>query len=191
MRDKMWFSCCMGVFICFVLSVLFHFLFAKTGWLWTSVVSPVNESVWEHVKILFYPFLFYSIIEGIIIKPYVKQYITAKAIALVTMPFIMIALHYITTAVFGGHRLIVSIINTLICFIIAFCLSFRLYNSNLSLESLTVPSVIAVILMIILITTFTYNTPQVDIFRDSITGNYGMMDYYLKQVNDFLVLFGN
>lgn len=46
-----------GFFWASVGGILLHFLYEKVPSLLTSLVSPVNESLWEHVKIVLFPYL--------------------------------------------------------------------------------------------------------------------------------------
>ena len=47
-----------------------HFLFDWSGRLIpAALIAPVNESVWEHLKLLFFPFLLFSALEALIRRP--------------------------------------------------------------------------------------------------------------------------
>ena len=44
-----------------ILGTLLHFLYEWTGYNYlVGFISPVNESTWEHLKLLFFPVLFLS-----------------------------------------------------------------------------------------------------------------------------------
>lgn len=58
-----------GALIVCVLAPLFHFLFEWSGSNhFVGLFAAVNESVWEHTKIVF-PFLFVAIAQYFIVKP--------------------------------------------------------------------------------------------------------------------------
>lgn len=42
----------LGVIMAFLLCFPLHFLYDKIPSFITSIISPVNESIWEHMKIL-------------------------------------------------------------------------------------------------------------------------------------------
>ena len=43
---------------------LLHFLFDLSGGkLWAAVISGVNESTWEHMKLLFFPMLIFAVVQ--------------------------------------------------------------------------------------------------------------------------------
>ena len=57
-----------GIIIAFLLTFPLHFLYDKLPCFLTSIIAPVNESIWEHMKILFGAILISGIIEKIIVK---------------------------------------------------------------------------------------------------------------------------
>ena len=61
-----------GAILIFLLCFPFHSLY---DWLPNSLFSlffPVNESIWEHMKLLFTPFVVYTIIEYLFLRKYEK-----------------------------------------------------------------------------------------------------------------------
>ncbi len=47
-----------------VLGTFLHFLYNLSGGkLWAAVISGVNESTWEHMKLLFVPMLIFSVVQ--------------------------------------------------------------------------------------------------------------------------------
>ena len=61
-----------GAILIFLLCFLFHFLY---DWLPNPLFSlffPVNESIWEHMKLLFTPFVVYTIVEYLFLRKYEK-----------------------------------------------------------------------------------------------------------------------
>ena len=53
-----------------VLGILNHFLYRLSGGqAFAALFCPVNESVWEHLKLLFFPILFVSVAEYLRYRP--------------------------------------------------------------------------------------------------------------------------
>ena len=47
-----------------ILGTFLHFLFDLAGGsLWAGLFSAVNESIWEHMKLLFYPMVLFALVE--------------------------------------------------------------------------------------------------------------------------------
>ena len=63
-----------GAIIVCILAPVFHFLFEWSGDnTFVGIFAAVNESVWEHTKIVYFPFLFYSIAEYFILRDVYKR----------------------------------------------------------------------------------------------------------------------
>ena len=59
-----------NIFIVFGLSFLFHSAYEMFPNVITSFLFPVNESIWEHMKLIFLGYIVAGIIEYFIIKKY-------------------------------------------------------------------------------------------------------------------------
>ncbi len=58
-----------GFFVVGILGTLFHFVYGWSGQLWlVGLFVPVNESTWEHMKLLFIPMLIYIMFGNLYIK---------------------------------------------------------------------------------------------------------------------------
>ena len=81
------------IIICLFLGTLLHFTYQWSG---KNVVvarcRAVNESVWEHLKLTFYPMLLMAIIEYFLVKNIANNYIEAKTIGIfIAISFIVIS----------------------------------------------------------------------------------------------------
>ena len=77
------------------LSGVFHFIYDWSGkQAWIGFFCPVNESTWEHLKLLFFPVLIFSAIEYIWIRKESKNFIAARVTGTVLGMFTIIAVSY-------------------------------------------------------------------------------------------------
>lgn len=96
----------------FVLSVLagsaLHFLYDVWPNALTAVFAPVNESVWEHLKLLYWPFLAASFVlmRG---KPAARGGWCALCCGLLAAPLLLLGAYYTLLAGFGLHALWVDL----------------------------------------------------------------------------------
>lgn len=163
-----------GIVVTCILAPVFHFTFNWSGG--SRIVgtfSAVNESVWEHGKILAFPFILYAVFEFFIIKPDAKRFWAAKAVAFAFLPLAMITFFYTYTGMFGVENVLIDIISTFVWLILASLLFQKLYNSNYNLEKYfgwLMALLLGVLAIEIL---FTYFPPAIPLFRDSETGLYG------------------
>ena len=84
-----------GALVVILASVLFHFLYEWTGIGLIGAISPVNESVWEHTKIVVVPYLLYAVLEFFLLKIRdFRQFVVAKAAGAWSIVLFMISFFY-------------------------------------------------------------------------------------------------
>ena len=90
MKIKNWFI--IVVLVCFILGTLLHFTYKWSGEdKIVAVYSAVNESTWEHLKLVFYPMTIMAIIGTFVIKKQKTNYWAGQAIGILTaMVFITV-----------------------------------------------------------------------------------------------------
>lgn len=163
-----------GFLFVIIVGTLLHFTYQ-----WSSkcsaagYFSPVNESTWEHLKLIFTPMLIYSLIEYLAIGRNSKDFLAAKAIGILLGMLTIVTVFYTYTGVIGTHYLALDIITFLLGVTVAFVSSWRiLQNMHISkgaqIAVLLLLGVIAVCFVV-----FTDYTPQIALFKDPVTGTYG------------------
>ena len=153
---------------------LLHFLY---DWmddaLCIAPFSAVNESTWEHMKLLFLPLFVFSIIQSFFFKEYkgfwcIKLRGTLIGIALIPVIF------YTYNGVIGKSP---DWINIAIFFISA-AATYIYETKQLNSNEITCKSPRIAFLMLcivgLLFVIFTFYTPHLEIFRDPITKNFGI-----------------
>ena len=89
-----------------IAGVLMHFLYEWTEYNYLAgLISPVNESTWEHLKLLFFPVLIFTIFEYFYIGRLFPAFITARTIGCtVGLLFILyVHWHYWRTLSLDGY----------------------------------------------------------------------------------------
>ncbi len=163
-----------GFFIISALAVLFHFLYELLPSPIIAAIAPVNESIWEHIKIIYFPYLIWSIIEYFILKPEDKKaFKTAKSYALALMPIILIAFNYTYSGIIGKHITAIDVGSTFVYLLIAFLISYNGYKKRWSKLSNTACLLSMVFCFALII--FTFSPPRLELFKDSTTGSYGII----------------
>jgi len=161
------------LFIIFIGTAL-HFTFALSGNNpIVGVFSAVNESVWEHLKLPFWPSLLWLLISLYPLRKTVSNLISAKTIGIVLMIVIIPAVFYSYTA-FTEEILIVDIATFMIAVIIGQLVSYKLYKQTKVSKSTEVIAMVTLILLAIIFITFTFYPPHLPIFMDSNTCQYGI-----------------
>lgn len=129
--------------------------------------SPINESTWEHLKLLFMPMLFYSMIEYLVIGRKYKGFPAAKAISIMLGMLTIVTVFYTYTGILGTHYLPLDIITFLLGVMAAF-ISSRLILQNVTIRKGTQIAVLlffAVLAVCFIV--FTYHAPQIALFQDT------------------------
>jgi len=162
------------VFIIFLGSVL-HFTFALSGnQPIVGSFSAVNESVWEHLKLAFWPSLLLTVIEYPLLRKAANNFFTAKAIGVYLMVTIIPLVFYSYTALSGESIFAIDISSFVVAVIIGQLLSYKLLTYRQLPRNLNKIAVAAIILLALAFIVFTYYPPQLQIFKDSVTGKYGI-----------------
>lgn len=91
---------------------LSHFLYSFTGSPFIALFCPINESVWEHLKLLFFPFLFYSLwhFARRKKKPYPPAYFYFRLVAVLCGMLAILMLFYTYTGISGKTSLALDIL---------------------------------------------------------------------------------
>jgi len=165
-----------GIGVIFIVGAMFHFLFEWAGgWSPVGVIAAVNESVWEHFKIAFWPALFYAIVEYPFLKRYSRNFFIAKAIGIYVMPVAIAAIFYAYTAIFGEEILIVDISIFFVAVALGQLASYKILTLKQWPRWTGGVGVVMVILLAAAFGIFTFYPPELGIFRDAVSGGYGII----------------
>ena len=168
-----------GVFflICTALGVLFHFAFDFLGEpKWLAPFVPVNESIWEHLKLIFVPYIIIlGPIEYFLYGRDLKRFIPAKLCG-VTLAMTFIVMEYYTIkGVFGSVpgflNIVIYCISTLLAYIMPIYLSFKAKGDSSSTANFVSLFTLAVIFVFFI--AFTYYPPKIPLFLDETGAGYG------------------
>ncbi len=157
-----------------VFGTLLHFLYDRTGGsLLAAPFSAVNESTWEHMKLLYFPMLVFTLIQSRFFRER-KDYWCVKLAGIVTGLVLIPVLFYTLNGVFGKTPDWVNIAIFFVSAAVAFIVEARLLKND-SLNCKAPLIAFAVILLIgVLFVIFTFATPQIPLFRDPLSGSYGI-----------------
>ena len=167
-----------GLFIIFILCFPFHFLY---DWLPNSLFSiffPVNESIWEHMKLIYTSFIFYGIFDYLLLRKN-KIKINNFLIQLFLIPIIAIIIYLIIfIPIYNniGENMIISIGLLAIVILIEQILSyFMLQYKEIKYQNII--GIIGIILIYIIFGYLTYNPIENYIFFDTVKDKYGINIY--------------
>ena len=126
----------LGILWTIVLGTLSHFFYQ---WSHENILiglfSPVNESVWEHLKLLFFPALTYMFIEQKAMGKAMPGLFGKNLLGLFAGLLAMPLLFYGYTACSGKSILLVDIGIFCVCVSLTFLLPYKLRNRQISKEA--------------------------------------------------------
>jgi len=162
------------IFIILLGSVL-HFTFEWSGnHPAVGVFSAVNESVWEHLKLAFWPALLFMLIEYAQLKKTANNFVLAKAIGVYLMVIIIPIVFYSYTAITGKSIFVIDISTFVVAVIIGQMSSYKLLTYKKLPEKCNRISLVALAILGLAFILFTFYPPQLPIFNDPNTGEYGL-----------------
>jgi len=169
-----------GILFIMLLGSLLHFTFDLSGsWKPLGIISAVNESVWEHLKLVFWPAVFWMVIEYYFVyrnnKDNYPNFLLAKAIGAYLMPVVIVIIFYSYTIFTGESILAVDLSSFVIAVIIGQFVSYRLLRDLKSSRVYNWLGLAMLVVAIILFAMFTFFPPEVGLFRDPPTGGYGII----------------
>lgn len=156
------------IIISIILGTLLHFTYEWSGEnKIIGIFSATNESVWEHLKLVFYPMLILGIIEYFILKGKANNYIEAKTIGIFTAISFIIVFFYTYTGILGTNFFIIDILTFIISIILGEYVAYKIMNLEEQSTNMTkILSGIILIFFLICFITFTFKTPNVNLFID-------------------------
>lgn len=162
----------------FVMTVLggtlLHFLYGLTN---ESVLvvpfSAVNESTWEHMKLMYFPLFVFALIQSRFFMEF-KSFWCVKLIGIITGLVLIPVLFYTYNGAFGKSP---DWLNMTIFFLsaaIVFVLETQLFKrDSLRCKKPWIPFA-SICLIGALFVLFTYVTPEIPLFQNPLTGLYGL-----------------
>ena len=99
------------VLVAAFLGTLNHFLYFLSGQsAFVALFCPVNESVWEHLKLLYFPFLFVSIWEYLSLRPAVLHFFYCRYLGVIFGMLFTVSVFYTYSGILGRNFLVLDIL---------------------------------------------------------------------------------
>lgn len=163
-----------NIILFFALSFLWHFMYDWFPNFLTSIFFPVNESIWEHMKIIFGVIVFGSLISLILMnKFHIKHnnfYVEIITKAVLGVLFYLII--FIPLYKWLDENMFISISLMLITYIFVEIIGYKLLKLNEM--NINILPIILIFLCYILFFLLTYYPPHNFIFFDEIKLIYGI-----------------
>ena len=174
MKKSVWLWQLVGFAITSFLGTILHFLYEWSGGaVWVAPVSGVNESTWEHMKLLFWPMLFYAAIQWLIWRDR-SDFACVKLRGILLGLSLSPLLFYTYNGIIGKSPDFVNIAIFFIAAAAAYIYEARLFNQSELRCKRPRLAVAALVILAVAFIVFTFRTPELAIFCDPVTGGYGI-----------------
>lgn len=167
----------LGTLVIFLLGSGFHFFYDLFG---KSILAapffPVNESVWEHMKLLSTAALVWLAADFFLAEKRLRPgFFAARASAMPLALLLMPMIYYLLKSGFGVENLFVDIANFLVVAAAYQFLATRFEACCDEISRFNAAGVAVLAVLLLLYAAMTFLPPHLPIFQDPPTGGYGII----------------
>lgn len=160
-----------GIPVISVAGSIMHFVYEWSGELAAiGVLAPVNESVWEHLKLLFWPALLWLAAGYQCMKKKADLsaglWFCSGTAGLYAGTLFIAAFYYSYTGAFGIHSLLLDILSFILGVVVAQLIALHVYRYAKTNKPAVVFAGIAVILFGAAFIVFSFYPPDIPLFLD-------------------------
>ena len=176
MRKQLFFWELAGFLVTGALGSLLHFVYQWSGENQVAAAfSAVNESTWEHMKLLFFPLFLFSVVQVCVMGRNYPNFLAVRAVSILMGLVLIPVLFYTYTGVLGRSVDWVNIALFFLAALGAFLLDFRLLRrSRLSAPWQQILGLIVLWALAFCFVWCTFHPVELALWRDPVTGGYGV-----------------
>ena len=175
MKRTVWLWQLFGFAVTALGGTLLHFLYDLTGGAtWTAPFSGVNESTFEHMKLLFWPMLVYAIIQSFFFKDY-ENFWCIKTRGILLGLILIPVIFYTYNGAVGKSPDLLNISIFFISAAIVFLWETAKLNRNTAHGPCRPFALFTLISLALAFLIFTFYPPHIGLFLDPVTGRYGII----------------
>ena len=153
---------------------LLHFLYEwLDGATWVAPFSGVNESTWEHMKLLLWPMLVFAAVQRFFFSEK-AAYWCVKLRGILVGLFLIPLLFYTYNGVIGPSPDWVNIAIFFVSAAIAYGYEARLFQRDYTACKAPWVAIASLLGIALLFVLFTFLPPHLALFQDPVTGTYGI-----------------
>ena len=162
-----------GLFV-MILGTILHFTYEWSGNnIFVASFSAVNESTWEHLKLLFFPMLLTTILGYFYIRKNSSNFLCARLFGILTAIIFTTTFFYTYTGIIGTNFAFIDISIFFVAVVLGELVSYKILISDFKCNNYVALSFI--IILLICFIAFTYSTPKVGLFKDPVIGLFGII----------------
>ena len=155
---------------------LLHFVYEWSGGsALAAAFSAVNESTWEHMKLLFFPMLLFSVVQVIALGRQYPNFLAVRAVSTLAGLLLIPVLFYTYTGILGEDVPWVDVTIFMLSALAAFALDWRLLRrGRWDRGWQQVLGLLVLWGLAFLFVYLTFHPPGFGLWQDPVTGGYGI-----------------
>lgn len=153
----------------FIVCSIFHFIYDLIPSFLTAIFFPVNESIFEHLKLIFTSCIFYTLISNLFYKDknvFLISYLRGM------FTIILLLIIYLPLRKLFGEIMIITLITLFISILISEIIINKILKKDYTV--LNTISAFLIIINFIIFTYLTYNPIKTFLFYDTESNKYGI-----------------
>ena len=148
-----------------VLGTLLHFTYKwSNNNMLVGIFSPINESIWEHLKLMFFPMLITIIIGYLYKGKDVGNYLSSKVIGTVVMISFTIVFYYTYSGILETNYAVVDVSIFFIAVALGQYVSYKLMKTKFHGNNII--AIITLLALLLCFVVFTFFPPNIALFKD-------------------------
>lgn len=168
----------LSIFGIFLLSFLTHYGYDKFPNTITSFLFPVNESIFEHMKMIYTSYIIFAGIEYLLLKKSNIKNFPSSVFISVLFNIIFFLIIYIPIYNIFGHNSIITLIIYFISIVISQIISYKILTTNKTIDFLNKYSYLFLLVLIMILIYLTYYPIKSDLFMDKMQNKIGLKNLY-------------
>ena len=155
---------------------LLHFVYEWSGGsTLAAAFSAVNESTWEHMKLLFFPMFLFSVAQVIALGRQYPNFLAVRAVSTLAGLILIPVLFYTYTGVLGKNVMWVDVAIFILSALGSFALDWRLLRrGRWSSGWQQILGLLVLWGLAFLFVYCTFHPPALGLWQDPVTGGYGI-----------------
>jgi hypothetical protein len=164
-----------GIFFLVIVGSLLSFIYE-----WSNksvaggIIGPVNESVWEHLKLGFWSLVFFSAIEYRFIRNKTSNFFWAKGLGILILQGTILVIYYTYTMFTAEPMLVIDILSYILGCSLCQVAGYRVLIKKNYSRIMNVLGLAVLFIHAALLITFTFVPPKLQLFQDPNTLTYGI-----------------
>ena len=143
--------------------------------LWTILISSVNKSIWEGIKVFALAYLIWACLEYCMIQVSIKEFVVSKVVGMYTLIILGIVFFLTIKSIPMISNILIETILIFIVVSLSFGISYKMMISKINLDDWFVLSLFFIALFFSMYFCFAINPPHIALFVDKNTYSYGIL----------------